>query len=458
MLDHIKSLSVEKLSEILSKHISNQSFFRENQFFTCANKTIENNFYGKNLRRIYYDNCTFDKAILFRAGFSGSYFVNCRFIDVNFRCANLNQCTFKNCSFDGSIKGANFDSSEFFNCRFNACKIEDTLFSNAYFDSCCFDNGKWLAVFLENATFIHSKLNFLTFNKLNFEFVYIDDTSLDNCCLPFQALPYMIGGFDYLKKENDLIYFKSRARKTRKLNKYEYMEMIPYLEEFYKKTNNHFPLANIYIYYEQFEKAYEAILSGINYSLSIQQFRLIQHYCELFLKTNGFSSKQRAQMSKNILLLISPHIKESIGQKNNKYLLSVRNKLTYYSEEACSIVSIKTNIPEGNTDAVNSIIKAFEPLFFKKDIRYHYEIRHNSPYEIGILLLDNLPNILTIVASITTIAATVATYLKHKEKKEKQKMDKNEPTTMEQNVINDIIQVVNINNIEIHIDVTNFHE
>lgn len=475
MSKSINEMSLLELSQFLSKHVNNQDFFRELQFCTYSNKTIEDNLYGKNLRRIYYSDCKFQEANLHRAGFSGSIFSNCYFKNVNFKNTNLNQCKFLNCYFTGTITGANFDNSEFDGCYFENCKIKDTLFSNSLFYECTFQSGEWLSVFLESASFIKTKLHGISFSKLNFEFSYMDATSFDNCVLPFQAIPYMIGGFSIVERAEKL-FIKSNTKKRSHLSIAEYFELLPYLEAFYVQTNNHFPLANIYIYQNELAKAYNTILAGIKYSISIDQHRLVQHYCDLFLKTKKFTVSQRALMSKDILEIISPFIENNISPYMRKYMLEVRNKLAYFSDNACSIVTIKTNIPQNNLSDVNKILTIIEPILTETNIRYHYEIRHNSPYEIAVILLDNLPDILSLIASLSTIIASIMAYKKGKKASAEKKNsgcvnniatngssinNASGGSTINNytvNITQNIIQVMEENNIDIEFEITNFNK
>lgn len=414
-----KEYTVDELSNILSAHVNNKNFFRAEQNTFNNNTIITGDYYGKNLRRIYYENCRFIDANLEKAGFTGAVFKDCSFSNVNFTGTNMSQCTFTNCDFYGDIISSNFDGSYFEKLTFNNAKISDSIFSNATFSNVSFIDCEWLSVYLENSTFYQTAFNHVIFSKLNFEFVEIKECHFLNTSLPFQALIYMFGGLNYALTTDDNVKIKSNTTEKGCISISEYKSLIPIFKKFYLQTNNYFPLANIYIATNEVDKAYEAIVDGITYACHISQYRLIKFYCNLFLKATCFSIYQRAMLFSSILETIQTK-SNSANIKLSKHLLEARNLLLYHSETGYATISLKTNIKEENLSDLNILLKNLEGLIQGNKVRYHYEFRHNSPYEITVYLLDNLPAITAIVSSITSVYVMLRDQKKTRKKSDEQ--------------------------------------
>ena len=60
----------------------------------------------------------------------------------------------------------------------------------------------------------------------------------------------------------------------------EYLALLPYFEKYYFKTEDFFPLANIYLSQGELDKAKSAILKGILFSITNNDFRQIKYLCK----------------------------------------------------------------------------------------------------------------------------------------------------------------------------------
>jgi uncharacterized protein YjbI with pentapeptide repeats len=93
-------------------------------------------------------------------------FLNCRFINIDFKHSHFISCDFKNCSFDQTL----FIKSKFEDCNLKNSKIFKSEFPKAYFTKsnfieCEFNNVDMLGTFFIKCKFI--KLKFNTIHNLN---------------------------------------------------------------------------------------------------------------------------------------------------------------------------------------------------------------------------------------------------------------------------------------------------
>ena len=284
----------------LNYHMRNKDHFKP-YAYSIHNKEFltEENYATKNVRSAYYINCKLEKCNFFEAGFVGSVFINTQFIDCELSCAKLRSCDFRDCEFIFSgdekreIKSVDFSSSVF-----NNCKISNVFFNSANLEGVIFNNGiisdnKWRSVSLENAIINKTFLRNMRFVSQNFDFLTLKNISTFNVVFPFPAMPFVFNGLAYVYDTNDNIRFTSCGNGIKRIEKSEYMSLMPQFEIYYKNTENFFPLANILIAEKRIEDALNNIGMGIMQSIKIKNFRMIYNYCKLL----------EANIEKNYIIL-----------------------------------------------------------------------------------------------------------------------------------------------------------
>ena len=96
----IKPKYFQDIKNNLSLHVNNKFLFREDQVRTYNGVTFNGtNWASKNMRRIYFSECTFTNVDFHSAGFTGSIFRDCIFISSNLNCTIFDECIFSNCKF-----------------------------------------------------------------------------------------------------------------------------------------------------------------------------------------------------------------------------------------------------------------------------------------------------------------------------------------------------------------------
>ena len=192
-------------------------------------------------------------------------------------------------------------------------------------------------------------------------------------------------------KTSDNVCISSAQSPTKSISVTEYLTYLDDLEKFYNKSQNYFPLANIYIAKKQYKEAFSAILYGIKFSINLRNFRLVYYYCKLMQMTPTLSDHMLSY-AYNYILKNTNTTEWRLQDHYNygHYIDSIRNTLMN-ERHTCSLqVSINTNITCVENDKLAVVIAVIDDIvgFTKKtsksDIKYYVEVRHNSPFEMFI--------------------------------------------------------------------------
>lgn len=394
--DFLGLISYEHNDEELSLAIENLNYHMRNKdhfkpyAYSIHNKEFltEENYATKNVRSSYYINCKLEKCNFFEAGFVGSVFINTQFIDCELSSAKLRSCDFRECEFIFSgdekreIKSVDFSSSVF-----NNCKISNVFFNSANFEGVIFNNGiisdnKWRSVSLENAIINKTFLRNMRFVSQNFDFLTLKNISTSNVVFPFPAMPFVFNGLAYVYDTNDNIRFTSCGNGIKRIEKNEYMSLMPQFEIYYKNTDNFFPLANILIAEKRIEDALNNIGMGIMQSIKIKNFRMIYNYCKLLEANFLFTIQHRKKLYNFILNEINKENLSSIDYEIlSLYISKIKDILIGTVNEPYVILDCKTNIDSLETDKIAYFISEIErliSLFIGKKEEHFIELRHNS--------------------------------------------------------------------------------
>lgn len=388
----------------LASNMNNKYFFNPEPFKIHKSVNIYENFEDRNLRQSYYQDCTFKEANLARTGLAGSIFINCLFKPCNFIDSNLQSCDFRNCDFEKiTFEYTRMNKSSFYKTTFIDCTFKSVSINDAIFDDCKFINCKW-TVSIENTVFKDTLFNNVKFRSMNFEFATFENIKAINVKFPFPTIPFIYNGLKYVLTTNDNIRITS-AQKPEGLTKEEYSQYINDLEQFYVATQNYFPLTNIYIAQEKYDKVLEAIISGIKIAIQLRAFRMLKYYCKQIKYINNITAHQRQDLYFFILNEISLSELENFEKNSlNLYLPEVKNLLFTETQNEIIQILIDTNINESEFDKLTILMSVIDK-FLENKCTYSIELRHNSPFQGLIDILSNPENVQTIIAGFNLIVA-----------------------------------------------------
>lgn len=177
------------------------------------------------------------------------------------------------------------------------------------------------------------------------------------------------------------------------------------MEQFYVATQNYFPLTNIYIAQEKYDKVLEAIISGIKIAIQLRAFRMLKYYCKQIKYINNITAHQRQDLYFFILNEISLSELENFEKNSlNLYLPEVKNLLFTETQNEIIQILIDTNINESEFDKLTILMSVIDK-FLENKCTYSIELRHNSPFQGLIDILSNPENVQTIIAGFNLIVA-----------------------------------------------------
>lgn len=461
---YVNDEKATKLAEELTEHMNNKLYFNPTPLKVNKGVIINGNYSTKNLRQSFFYDCTFKDANYVDAGLAGSLFSNTYFNECNYLNTNFQSCDFRNCHFENIINGFNytrFNKSIFTETNFVDCDFNGVLMNDAIFTDCSFVNCKWIPIAVENSVFKNTILQNVKFKSMNFEFSTFDNIKLDNVTLPFPTIPYIFNGLNYLKNTSDNVRITS-AKKKGGISIDEYFENIDKLEEFYKYTNNFFPLTNILISKNMYIEAFASTINGINLSIDLRRFRMLRNYCKQLNYIENISMHDRQSLYRYILNKVSNmHFQDFEYSNLNNYLPEVRQLLLDNMNKQRLEISLLTNIARNDTNEMSLLINIIEHLLDKK-CNYSIELRHNSPWEIFIRLFADPNNISDIINFLTFVFSGIQTkiiidqYLesKHSKKSESKQIEQYKNALKENNIVIHDLIINNNGNIQIN-NVTN---
>jgi len=392
----------------ICEHVENKDFYYRNAYATTKNFNITGNFKNKNLRRSYYVESNFNDCDITGVGLTDSIFKQTQFnskalIDnANFESSYFFDCKFYS---EKPYQFVGFSKSNFYNTVFNGidffnCKMSDILFQDSLFENCNFDNTSF-----DSSVFCNARFDNVSFKNLNLEYARFKNTHFNNTSLPFPTIPFIINGIVYLTSTSDKVFIKSA--KHGKLTKDEYLELLPYLKTYYVKTQNYFPLANIFIADRDLENTYNAIENGITQSIFLNNYRQLKNYCILADECNLFDIHAK----KTLMDIINDNFKICLKSNHSFYFPITQNfydlqNTLLKSNNGSLIVSFRTNISNNDYYTLSEFYKVIDKLVSIVGLESNYSINFsfNSNAEI-IATISSLDTaiIVALISAFTTL-------------------------------------------------------
>ncbi len=370
---------------------------------------------NKSLRRTKAREKDYIQSVFINSAAAGSRFHLCSFEKCTFVNANFQECSFSN----SSIKN-NIEDNAISYCNFNDSLFSDKfLLSNTHFKHSVFYNSAFINGKIENTTFFSCTLEGTTFSNVEMENVIFTDLNIDysifenmkmkNVILPFSQICYTFGLLSYLRNTKDEVYITSVSNSKGYISKSEFLDLIPHFIRYYKDTNEFFPLANIYFYLGDNDKAKQTILSGISEAIREVDFRKIKYLCKLIYTYGVFNYHERQDIYNYIHSNISFCTMHSsllysytIYKKEIEGYLLTNNKKDIVTVE----VNITTNVfPDeaGKLGVLLSTIEAVADLYQSPYGEHKIVCRHNSAEAILLVLQDLVPIVLAITTSLYSV-------------------------------------------------------
>ncbi len=395
---------------------------------TVANSRIFSGDYrGQSIKRLKLTNCTFRGAKFSDAAVTGSSFFKCSFEQCDMDQGDFEYCDFYKCDISSEIPIAiAFDNSNFINTTIHDLEFYSSTFSNAFFDETQFKNVDISNCTLEAATFQNCSFEGMDFCQLNLDFVDFRYPSFIDCALPMSQIVYTYGLLQYFMTTDDNVCI---IGKNEKISPKEYVEnVLPALLESYlikdeeQKAKIYFPLINILLSINQKEEANIYLERALNFSASIQDFRMLKHFCKLISLSEYYSTREKKRIYQRICSCFRFNVMPPWQLKDYsrnigdiKYILLTENNFPTL------VFNIITNIFHSGMSKlaviVSDIFKASDKYSgtSQRDIRI--ELSRNSPLMITIQFTETIENVFLMLRELI-ILTCYTVYENHLQMKE----------------------------------------
>lgn len=413
--DYPSSLQMEQSIEKLLEHSKNKNKFRINPFLAstggrdCSDYTNKSIKRSKFAQKIFYGT-TFKNSAAAGANFVHCTFDNCKFINANFQECTFLECNIKNNSINNPVTNSNFNRSLFS----NSFHIKNTYFQHSIFRQTAFldgilQNTTFYSSTLEDTLFFNVFMDSVRFNDLNIDYSVFTNVHMNDVILPFSQICFTFGLLPYLMKTDDNVYITSAQNDNGYISKEEFLALLTYFEIYYRGTNDFFPLANIYLSLEQYDKAKEAVLNGILLATTNYDFRQIKYLSKLIHMYSVFDFHQRKQIYDYINAHITFYdMNPNLSYNYNTYKNEISSFLLNNNRSgiATSEIDIVTNVYPNEPDKLGILLATLEEIIeHGKSNNGEHEIlcRHNSAEEIVITIQDMYQALQVIIPMVYSV-------------------------------------------------------
>lgn len=404
----------------LIKYVNNHDNYRVEQYCVASGVTFDEgvSWEKMNKRRWFYNNCRFSKSNLREVGFTGSRFVDCCFVDVDISHSIFDLCVFENCTFEASTKivceSASFHGSVFRNTSFSNYTFLASFFSEAKFlSNSIMSNLKLIDIVWESAIFSGMRFDHVELSGVNIEFTQFLDVEFIDTALPFASIPFAYGAISYLRNARHKVLIKTDGEIVENfIDQDSYLDLLPSLEVFYRKTNNFFPLANILLEGGKIGDSLLAIRYGILFSIAIDDLVLMRRLC-LLACNPSFTRRQRSDLYN----FITSSLQEESSEKRRDIdlaLFNIRDMLVNDRFLPYATLEIKTSIEHTDYFEIALLLKHIDRIAsssMAEEVKYSIELRHNCPIEAFLTLfsldIETICFIVSLICNVLTGAKVV---------------------------------------------------
>ena len=384
---------VEKGKSELLKYTNNA--LNNNLIFKKAYKATYDKDYSylslkrSKLVKCWCMNAMFNSAILTGSDFQHTTFSNCEFLNASFDFCLFYGCELTSNDSSKAISGANFSNTNIVNSRlvnilFDRSTITNTLFEHTIIDHCSIKYSSF-----ENSTFNDCYFSNMELRNLNIEFVEFKNCKFEKVILPFAQIPYTFGLLDCIKRFKDSVWISSK-NENQTMTIEEYIGILPQLVPYYIHEQEYFPATNIYIFFKEYDKAFDSLMCGIKKACMEKDFRMLKYFCKLAI-TSGWCDRNKIKKLFDFISEIKNFEPMTEYAQHNYYLhLGDLRKILFFGAETMPTLHfhLQTNISPGEEDKLIALVKCIDNIINASEddkVIHSIEMHHESPYDLLIL-------------------------------------------------------------------------
>lgn len=373
-------------------------------------KTLQKEDYkAKMLNHIIMEHIRFVECDFTEASVTGSIFRHCKFVNCSLYQSDFEFCEFYGCTFESdSPIVSSFNESSFVETELLQVEFQSCTFTSAFFHSCLLDGVRITLSTMENAIFRQCRFSNMDLRFLNMDFIELDHPQMENVILPLDQIPFIFGALPYLRNTSDAVKI-SKAESGSMTTAAFFKKVIPLLCTHFKKTEQFFPLANIFYSLEKNEDGYQAITNGLIHAISVRDFRMIKYFCKLIAVTGVFRPSALHHLYQNYICRLYPQ--NSIDAQIPNYarhILDIKALLFGTAQKASFRMTFMTNIKFLENwklgECVERIFSLAKCRGAFQDNNAEIILRQNSPLQITIKLAGNEEQLIELLSAYLAFA------------------------------------------------------
>lgn len=378
-------------------------------------------FVEEDVRRSDITDCKVYGSDFSRAVFADSRCFETEFKNITLKHTNVEYCNFDSCDFIDENKskpyiGTNFSFSNFINCQFDGIEIKNSTLDSVSFDNSRFENTRIYMSTVENTKFQNCLFYNVQLCDLNLCFSEFEQVHMQNVSLPFYQLPYVFGGMHYFLHTDDNVYIGPDEPGGSILRPEQYRQLLPDIVTYFKKYNEYFPVANIYMACEEYQLAFETIIHGIEMASHRKDFRMLKFLCKLAADTHMFTYKQLQSLYDRIYDAATFGYMTDYEKKSYFIHLGTIRKLLLFNDAQRATLEFRmlTNIENSDSERLGIFIAQIENIFSifqDQNIIYNIEMKHQCPWEVIYVVIGAMPQIQCILNSLLAVLAPTGNVL-----------------------------------------------
>ena len=269
-------------------------------------------------RRRFFDQCEFSNCDFIRSVGTGARWSGCSFLGCTFDGADMEFADFSNAKFtsasDGksvAILGSGFNATIMRGTKFENFRVVGSSFAQSDFTGATLINCEVMDGTYEGCLFNNAYLNNVSFSNANVEFIDFTGARFEKTYLPLMQFPYTFGLTIQQLQEGDVLI--SPSDKGEPLTFSEFTNHIPALIAYYAGNQEYFALANLARLYGKKGEFLEYLVSGIQLSASMGNFRELKYLCRLA----SIAQYQNMGVSRGILKKLHDRLLHLVSTAND---------------------------------------------------------------------------------------------------------------------------------------------
>lgn len=400
--------------ELLIKHAGHVA--NNNMLFQKSYQANYNDNYSFfSLKRSRLLDCVCDHANFTATAFSGSTFQETLFRDCNFKNASVDFCLLYKCFLEAvneenGIINANLGNSNIIECQISNLSILQSTVSNVLFEDTMFHNAKIEYCAFENSVFRNCIFEKMELRNLNLEYVEFINPRFDDVVLPYAQIPYIFGILLYMRNSNGSLWISSTS--DNRISVDEYFTILPSMIPYYLSEQEYFPVANIYIALNEYEKAFEAILNGMKKAGYEKDFRMLKYFCKLAI-TSGWCNREKIKQLYSFIYDIN-NFEPMIEYERHNYYMHLgefRKILLFHNDTLPTLhLHMHTNILPHETEKVSFLVHTLDQILDAvkdDDVISSVELHHESPYDFILTVIGTFLVLQTAAKGLSIICEPV---------------------------------------------------